>query len=114
MTAINNFEQLLVEHNSTSILKFYLHISPEEQQERLTERIHNPAKQWKYNENDFGEAKLWDEYMKMYEDCFSNCDYVPWTVVPADQNWYKEYIVAKALRDTLRSLDMQYPGLKKS
>ena len=113
MTAINNFEQLLVEHNNTSILKFYLHISPEEQQERLTERIHNPAKQWKYNEKDFGESRLWDLYMNMYEDCFANCDYVPWTIVPSDQNWYKEYIVAKELRELLRSLNMQYPGLKK-
>ncbi|MBC7848342.1 MAG: polyphosphate kinase, partial [Chitinophagaceae bacterium] len=70
MKAINDFEQLLSKHNNTQILKFYLHISPEEQQVRLEERIHNPAKQWKYNENDFKEAKLWNEYMKAYEDCF--------------------------------------------
>lgn len=113
MKAINDFEQLLQEHNSTQILKFYLHISPEEQQERLEERLHDPAKQWKYNEKDFEEAKLWDEYMSMYEDCFDKCNDVPWTIVPSDQNWYKEYTIAKALRDLLRSLNMQYPGLKK-
>lgn len=113
MKAINDFEQLIQEHNSTHILKFYLHISPEEQQQRLEERIHDPAKQWKYNEKDFEEAKLWDEYMQMYEDCFENCNDAPWTIVPSDQNWYKEYIVAKSLRDLLRSLKMQYPGLKK-
>jgi len=113
MHAINDFEKLLVEHNNTSILKFYLHISPEEQQERLQERIHDKTKQWKYNENDFAEAKLWDEYMKMYEDCFENCNDVPWTIVPSDQNWYKEYIIATAVRDVLKSFNMQFPGLKK-
>ena len=113
MKAINNFEELLVNHNSTSILKFYLHVSPEEQQERLTERIHDATKQWKYNEKDFEEAKLWDIYMEMYEDCFENCNEQPWTIVPSDQNWVKEYIIAKQLRDTLKDLKMQYPGLKK-
>lgn len=113
MAAINDFERLLETHNDTHILKFYLHISPEEQRERLNERIHNPAKQWKYNEEDFKEAKLWDEYMKMYEDCFEFCNEVPWTVVPSDQNWYKEYTIAVTVRDVLKGLKMQYPGLKK-
>lgn len=111
--AINDFERLLKVHNNTRILKFYLHVSPEEQQERLQERIKDPAKQWKYNEKDFSEAKLRDEYVKAYEDCFQECNAVPWEIVPSDQNWYKEYVIAKKLRDTLKSLDMQYPGLKK-
>ncbi|MBN9382842.1 MAG: polyphosphate kinase [Chitinophagaceae bacterium] len=113
MKAINDFERLLTEHNDTHILKFYLHISPKEQRERLEERIRNPAKQWKYNESDFKEAELWDDYMAMYEDCFENCNDVPWTIVPADQNWYKEHVIATTLRDTLKGLQMQYPGLKK-
>ena len=113
MKAINDFERLLVEHNDTHILKFYLHISPEEQQERLQERVHDPTKMWKYNEKDFEEAKLWDIYMEMYEDCFNNCNDVPWIIVPADQNWYKEYVVANELYKLLQSLDMKYPGLKK-
>jgi len=113
MKAINNFEELLQEHNSTHILKFYLHISPEEQHERLSERMKDPAKMWKYNEKDFEEAKLWDVYMQMYEDCFNNCNMPEWTIVPADQNWYKEYLIASTLRDKLKSLDMQFPGLKK-
>ncbi len=113
MKAINDFEELLTEHNNTSILKFYLHISPEEQHKRLEERISNPTKQWKYNENDFAEAKNWKEYMKVYEESFKNCNKVPWTIVPADQNWYKEYIVADAVLTTLKSLQMSYPGLKK-
>lgn len=113
MKAINDFEELLQEHNDTEILKFYLHISPEEQQIRLTERTHDPSKMWKYNEKDLEEAKLWDDYMKVYEDAFENCGIIPWTIVPADQNWYKEYIIASELHRVLKGLDMQYPGLKK-
>jgi len=113
MKAINDFEQLLQEHNDTTILKFYLHVSHEEQLERLNERVRDPQKQWKYNENDFAESKLWDVYMDMYEDCFENCNDVPWMIVPSDQNWYKEYVIASAVRETLKKFDMKYPGLKK-
>jgi len=113
MKAINDFEELLYQHNETHILKFYLHISREEQQERLKERTKDPSKMWKYNEQDFKEAKLWDDYMKAYEDCFEHCNKSPWTIVPSDQNWYKEYVIAKQLYDLLKSLDMQYPGIKK-
>ena len=113
MKAINDFEELLTKHNDTHILKFYLHISPEEQQLRLKERIADPKKQWKYNENDFAEAQLWNLYMKAYQDCFLHCSKVPWHIVPSDQNWYKEYLIAAALHKLLKGLNMQYPGLKK-
>jgi PPK2 family polyphosphate:nucleotide phosphotransferase len=113
MEAINDFEKLLTDHNGTTILKFYLHISPEEQQLRLEERIKDPTKQWKYNENDFAEATLWDEYRRMYEECFENCNYIPWSIVPADQNWYKEYVLATTLKEALKKFNMQFPGLKK-
>lgn len=93
MQAINDFEQLIQTHNRTRILKFYLHISPDEQHDRLTERMKDPAKMWKYNEKDFEEAKLWGIYMKMYEDCFNNCNNPPWIIVPADQNWYKNMLL---------------------
>ncbi len=112
MKAINDWEELITQHNNTIILKFYLHISPEEQQVRLDERMSNPAKMWKYNENDLAEAKLWDEYMKMYEDAFANCNKIPWNIVPADQNWYKEYLIANKVYDTLKNLDMKFPGMK--
>ncbi len=112
MKAINAFENLLTEHNNTIILKFYLHISPEEQQERLNERKEIPEKSWKYNPKDFEEAKLWDKYMEMYEDAFENCNEVPWHIIPSDQNWYKEHLIAKHLRDTLKKLDLKYPELK--
>jgi PPK2 family polyphosphate:nucleotide phosphotransferase len=111
--AINQFEDLLEEHNQTKIIKFYLHVSPEEQEERLLERMNDPSKAWKYKAKDFDEARLWDTYMKMYEDVFDQCNKPEWVIVPADQNWYKEYLIAKTLADTLEGLNMQYPSLKK-
>ena len=113
MKAINDFENLLEEHNNTHILKFYLHISKEEQKERLDERMQDPTKMWKYNANDYEESKLWDIYMQMYEECFENCHQPPWNIVPADQNWYKEYLIASAVHSLLTSLKMQFPGIKK-
>jgi polyphosphate kinase 2 (PPK2 family) len=113
MKAINDWEDLLTQHNNTHILKFYLHVSPEEQQSRLEERLKDPTKMWKYNDNDFVEAKLWNIYMEMYEDAFTNCNQPPWNIIPADQNWYKEYLIANKVRDTLKNLDMQFPGIKK-
>ena len=109
--AINNFEEMLTLHNDTIIFKFYLHISPEEQQERLKERMDDPTKQWKYNKKDFEEAGKLDQYMAMYEDIFENCAVVPWTIVPADQNWYKEHLIAKTVVEKLRDLNMKYPKL---
>lgn len=113
MKAINDFEDLLVKHNHTHILKFYLHVSKEEQQQRLEERLSDKTKQWKYNEKDFEEAKLWDVYMNMYEDCFKKCNVIPWHVIPADQNWYKEFLITETLFKLLKGLNMRYPGLKK-
>lgn len=112
MEAINHFEKLLQEHNDTIILKFYLHISKEKQLERLNERLTNAKKNWKSNPDDFEEAELWNDYMKAYEDCFEKCNLVPWIIVPADQNWYKEYIIANTLLETLKKLEMKYPLLK--
>jgi PPK2 family polyphosphate:nucleotide phosphotransferase len=109
--AINHFEELLTLHNATTILKFYLHISPEEQQERFKERLTDPHKHWKYNANDFAEAKLWDQYRQAYEDVFANCNAIPWTIVPADQNWYKEYVITQKIVEALKELNMQYPDL---
>ena len=113
-SAINDFENLLQLHNRTHIFKFYLHISPEEQQERFTERMDDPSKQWKYNEKDFAEAKLWDKYMQMYEDVFAHCSQVPWIIVPSDQNWYKEYLIALTVVERLKGLNMKYPQLEKA
>lgn len=111
--AINDFESLLENHANTHILKFYLHVSQEEQHQRLAERLTIPRKMWKYNSKDFSESAHWDEYMKCYEDAFNTCTDVPWHIVPADQNWYKSYYVAKQLCDLLKGLNMEYPGIKK-
>jgi PPK2 family polyphosphate:nucleotide phosphotransferase len=113
MKAINDFEEMLEVHNHTHILKFYLHISPEEQNQRLLERLEDKTKQWKYNEQDLVEAKLWNQYMRVYEDCFNKCKKVPWHIIPSDQNWYKEYLVAETILTTLKNLKMRFPGLKK-
>jgi|SRR5215211_537834 len=111
--AINDFEELLMLHNNTFIFKFYLHISQEEQQQRFKERLDDPSKHWKYSGKDLEESARWDQYMQMYEDVFENCSVVPWTIVPADQNWYKEYLIAKTVTEGLRSFNMKYPQLKK-
>ncbi len=112
MEAINDFEKLLTQHNNTHILKFYLHISQKEQQERLQERMADPQKMWKYNAKDFEESKSWDKYMKMYEDCFTYCNKVPWHIIPADQNWYKEHLITTKVHKTLEDLKMKYPAIK--
>ncbi|MBL0259196.1 MAG: polyphosphate kinase [Bacteroidetes bacterium] len=110
---INEFERLLSESN-TVVLKFYLHISKEEQIERLNERLHDPSKMWKHNENDLKERDFWPQYMKAYEDAFANCsEIIPWNIVPADQNWYKEYLILKKVVEALQALKLKYPGLKK-
>ncbi len=113
MHAINEMEKLLTEHNNTRVLKFYLHISHEEQLSRLEERLSMPQKMWKYSPDDFTESKLWAKYMRCYEDVFTHCNKIPWHIIPSDQNWYKSYTVAKILRDTLKGLHMKYPGIKK-
>ncbi len=108
---INQFEKMVSEENNTIILKFYLHISKKEQKERLEERVTNPTKNWKSNPNDMLVNEKWQEYQEAYEDVFKNCNDIPWIIVPSDQNWYKEYIIAKKIVETLEQLDMKYPSL---
>ncbi|WP_303311596.1 PPK2 family polyphosphate kinase [Hymenobacter sp. BT730] len=108
--AINAFEKLL-QNSGTTVLKFYLHISQKEQRVRLMERVTDPNKRWKYEAGDEEKVKQWPQYQKMYEDVFRHCnpDSCPWHIVPADQNWYKAYVVASTLRNTLVSMDPKYP-----
>lgn len=108
---INNFERLLVQ-SGTIVLKFYLHISKEKQLERLQERLSNPEKMWKHNDGDMKERKFWDDYMDAYEDAFEHCSKAAkWYIVPSDQNWYKEYYIAKKTVEALKGLGMKYPKL---
>lgn len=110
-TAINAFERLL-QQAGTTVLKFYLHVSEKEQQERLQERLTDPTKQWKYEHADHRKAGQYPQYQAAYEDVLRACNPAscPWHIVPADQNWYKAYVVARTLRDTLLKLNPHYPG----
>ncbi|MCX6197621.1 MAG: polyphosphate kinase [Bacteroidetes bacterium] len=109
---INNFEKLLLE-TGTVVLKFYLHVSKEEQLQRLEERLSDKTKMWKHNDADLKEREFWNDYMKAYEDVFEKCSSaVEWNIIPSDQNWYKEYIIAKKVVETLEGLKMKFPGLK--
>ncbi len=110
---INDFEKMLTQCG-TVVLKFYLHVSKEEQLKRLQERISDPTKNWKYNADDLKERERWDDYMKAYEDVLEKCTKAAdWNVIPADQNWYKEYLISEKICDTLKSLKMKYPQIKK-
>lgn len=100
---INRFEELLNDAG-VIVVKFYLHISKEEQKERLLAREEDPAKAWKLNPGDWAERKLWDLYTKAYEDALGKCaaKHAPWFVVPADHKWYRNVVIAEALVETLR------------
>jgi len=107
---INDFEKMM-EANGTSILKFFLHISKDEQEERLKERLSDPKKFWKHRDADWDARKKWDMYLYVYESIIEKCDAVPWNVIPSDKNWYKEYLVAEKVVEALRKIDPQYPEL---
>lgn len=113
MLAINQFESMLKEHNNTTILKFYLHVSHEEQISRLKERMEIPEKMWKYNANDLTESERWPEYMRYYEEVFATCQTIPWNIIPSDQNWYKNFLIADKVVSTLKGFKMKFPGMKK-
>ena len=107
---INAFEQNLVDNN-THILKFYLHISKQEQLTRFEERLDDPTKQWKISEADYKERKFWDDYMAAYEDVLSRCStpHAPWFVIPSDHKWFRNLAIARIVVEYLEGLDMKYP-----
>ena len=107
---INDFERLLAEEGTT-ILKFFLHISKEEQRERLQARLDDPNKHWKFSLGDLKERKLWPEYQKAYQDVLSktSTDWAPWYIVPADRKWYRNLVIASVIVDALQKLEMSYP-----
>ena len=107
---INGFERLLHE-SGTRILKFYLHISKDEQKQRFEERLEKPDKHWKFAKGDLAVRRQWDEYMSAYEEALSRCnsEYAPWHVVPANKKWYRDVVVTRAILDTLNSMELAYP-----
>lgn len=108
--AIRDFEKELVD-GGTKIIKVMLHISPDEQKERLTERLERPEKHWKYNPGDVDERALWDEYMKAYRIAIAetDADHAPWYIVPANRKWYSRMAVQELLIEALSAMDLSWP-----
>jgi len=107
---INAFERVLADEGTT-ILKFFLHISKDEQKKRLQARLDEPRKRWKFNPADLAERKLWPRYMKAYTDAIERTStaWAPWIIVPANRKWYRNLVVARAIVETLQGLKMRYP-----
>ncbi len=107
---INQFEKLLVQ-NGTQIVKFMLHISKEEQAERLRARVSDPEKRWKFNPGDLADRALWDDYMAAYETALTRCStpHAPWHVIPADRKWARNAAIARIVRERLEDMNPQYP-----
>jgi PPK2 family polyphosphate:nucleotide phosphotransferase len=109
--AINDFEQRLVE-DGTTLVKCMLHISADEQRQRLLARLDDPTKQWKFKPGDVDERARWDDYRAAYETALERCNTqaAPWYVVPSDRKWYRNWAIAQLLLETLRSLDLDWPA----
>jgi polyphosphate kinase 2 (PPK2 family) len=109
---INAFERHLA-RNGTLTLKFFLHLSPEEQRKRLLARIDDPDKRWKFNVGDLAERKLWDKYQTAYEEAIraTSTAEAPWYVVPADNKWFTRLVVGAAMVEQIEALNPQYPVL---
>lgn len=107
---IREFERLLVDEG-TVILKFYLNIDLEEQARRFLARLEEPSKNWKFNPGDLDDRALWDDYMLAYEDLLNktSTEWAPWYVIPSNKKWYRNLLIATIVRDTLVSMNMQYP-----
>lgn len=107
---INAFERQLADEGTT-ILKFFLHISKDEQKERMQARLDTPHKRWKFSKGDLAERRLWDDYRAAFEAMLSKTStpWAPWYVVPADRKWYRNLIISTVLTETLNGLDMSYP-----
>ncbi len=107
---INNFE-LLLSRNGTRILKFYLHISPEEQLARFKQRLDDPLRHWKISESDYSERELWPKYIKAYEDALSqtSTDRAPWFIIPSDHKWFRNLAISKIIADTMDEMKLKLP-----
>lgn len=110
---INEFEHYLQENN-IKIIKLFLHISKDEQKRKLEERIKNPVKQWKITESDLTESKYYEQYMEAYEEALWKCskDWAPWYIIPANTKWFRNFIVAQIIVNTLESMKLTFPKPK--
>ena len=107
---INEFERILSE-NGVTILKFFVHVSKDEQRERLIERLKDPKKNWKFRKDDLADRALWADYTRAYRDALRRCStqWAPWYVVPSDKKAVRNYLITNAINDTLRGLGLRYP-----
>lgn len=107
---INDFEKSLAE-NGTHILKFYLHIDPQEQLARFRQRLEDPQRHWKISQGDYDERPFWDAYTEAFEAALGKCstDYAPWFIIPANHKWFRNLAISKIVVETLEALDMQFP-----
>ena len=112
---INNFEKLLAD-SGTRILKFYLHISKDEQKQRLQDRLDRPEKWWKFAVGDLATREKWDAYMEAYEAALTRCntEYAPWYIVPANHKWYRDIVVTRAIVEALEDMKVAYPKPKQN
>lgn len=108
---INEWEKLLAVENNTTILKFFLYISKDEQLERFGERLDDPAHQWKISASDYAERDKWDDYIKAFETALSRCstEYAPWFVIPSNHKWFRNLAVSKIIADALEDMNLQMP-----
>jgi PPK2 family polyphosphate:nucleotide phosphotransferase len=107
---INDFERMLTEEGTT-LIKFFLHIDQKEQKKRLQQRLDDPLKRWKFDPADLAERELWNEYMLAYEEALSRTStaWAPWRIIASNHNWYRNFMVARAIVETLEGLDLRYP-----
>ena len=110
---INAFEQLL-EANGTRVLKFFLHISPEEQLARFAQRLDDPARNWKISDSDYSERELWPAYTEAYEDALAKTStaQAPWFVIPSDNKWFRDLAISQIVADTLEDMQLSAPPVR--
>src|SRR5215204_2630728 len=109
------FERMLYE-NGTTIVKFFLHIGPDEQRKRLQARLDDPKKCWKFQPGDLEERKFWKDYLRAYEDALrkTSTEWAPWYIIPANKKWYRNHLIGAILAHRLKQLDLRYPECQNS
>jgi PPK2 family polyphosphate:nucleotide phosphotransferase len=108
---INNWERLLVDEKNTTILKFFLYISKDEQLSRFKDRLDDPARQWKISDSDYSERKLWDKYIDAFEAAISKCStkHAPWFIIPANHKWFRNFAVSEIVARAMEDMDLSLP-----
>jgi polyphosphate kinase 2 (PPK2 family) len=108
---INDFEQLITTQNNTTVLKFFLHISKEEQLARFEKRLDDPARQWKISGSDYKERDYWDDYTKAFEDVLNktSTEHAPWFIIPSNHKWFRDLAISQIIVRHMRDMDMELP-----